>query len=540
MKRKLFTAAAFVILLAAAAAYWRLTIAEAGVRYGLSAANIDDARFTVTELTPFRLTLSDIRVGKELSAKTAEIVFDIANLSERPVTRLVLRGVRADATVDGPLRRRLMPSGGTQEPLSKEKIGQILGALPALEVHDARLTVAAEGRVLIVSGSLKAKREGMDKVAGTLVVDVEQAKPGKDAKTASFVLPKVAVRSAFTVDREVLAFDGGVSAARHLSAKAKGRHRLIDGTGNADINLDLVRFGPGGPLLTHLLSNSTGMNIKAGTMAGEARVSWNDKGIAGTASLKIDGLEMSDETTGVDIEGLSAEINVDRFVPLRTPPGQVIRIRRVAAGTDLTDLTLRFSLESEAASAYPLLRVEDFDAGFIGGTFNVRPTVLDPAGKENNAVIDLANVDLAALFALIGVDGVSGEGRLGGVIPVRQVAAAVGITGGKIAAAGPGTLRIRSAAVNRALAQGGKDVALMLSALANFRYQVLTVEVDKELQGEGRILLKTRGHNPAVLDGRPFAININMSGNVDRIAAVIAQALNLPAALVRSIVPKAE
>jgi hypothetical protein len=282
------------------------------------------------------------------------------------------------------------------------------------------------------------------------------------------------------------------------------------------------------------------MDLKAGTMAGEASLSWNDKGIAGTAFLKIDGLEMSDETTGADIEGLSAEIHVDRFVPLRTPPGQVIRIRRVAAGTDLTDLTLRFSLESEAASAYPLLRVEEFDAGFIGGTLKVRPTVLDPAGKENHAVIDLTNVDLAALFTLIGVDGVSGEGRLGGVIPVRQVAAAVGITGGKIAAAGPGTLRIRSAAVNRALAQGGKDVALMLSALEDFRYRVLTVEIDKELLGEGRILLKTRGHNPAVLDGRSFAINMNISGNVDRIAAVIAQALNLPAALVRSIVPKAK
>ena len=56
---------------------------------------------------------------------------------------------------------------------------------------------------------------------------------------------------------------------------------------------------------------------------------------------------------------------------------------------------------------------------------------------------------------------------------------------------------------------------------------------------KGRLMLRTRGRNPAVRDGRPFIINLNVTGNVDRLAAVAAQALQLPSTLVRTIVPNA-
>jgi hypothetical protein len=78
----------------------------------------------------------------------------------------------------------------------------------------------------------------------------------------------------------------------------------------------------------------------------------------------------------------------------------------------------------------------------------------------------------------------------------------------------------------------------MLSALENFQYETLSLEIEKKLTGEGRILLRTRGQNPAVRDGQPFVINLNLTGNVDRLAVVAAQAFQLPAALIRSMLPK--
>jgi hypothetical protein len=39
--------------------------------------------------------------------------------------------------------------------------------------------------------------------------------------------------------------------------------------------------------------------------------------------------------------------------------------------------------------------------------------------------------------------------------------------------------------------------------------------------------------------GQPFIINVNVSGNVDQLAAIAAQLLELPRAVLRSMVPGA-
>jgi hypothetical protein len=78
----------------------------------------------------------------------------------------------------------------------------------------------------------------------------------------------------------------------------------------------------------------------------------------------------------------------------------------------------------------------------------------------------------------------------------------------------------------------------MLSALEDFRYETLTLEIEKETAGEGRVILRTRGQNPAVRDGQPFVINLTLSGNVDGLAAVLAQALELPGGIVRTMLAR--
>ena len=184
------------------------------------------------------------------------------------------------------------------------------------------------------------------------------------------------------------------------------------------------------------------------------------------------------------------------------------------------------------------MRIGQFQSGFAGGTLSIAPTVLDSEAAGSQATINVAQVDLAALLSAVGLDGISGTGRLSGVIPVEIAGNAVGISGGRLAAAGPGVLRIRSEAAKRALAQGGEEVALMLRALENFRYEELTLEIEKETAGEGRVLLRTQGLNPEVRDGQPFVINLTLTGNVDGLAAVLAQALQLPGGIVRTMLAR--
>lgn len=67
----------------------------------------------------------------------------------------------------------------------------------------------------------------------------------------------------------------------------------------------------------------------------------------------------------------------------------------------------------------------------------------------------------------------------------------------------------------------------MLQALEDFRYERLTLDIDKAADGEARLLLSTQGHNPAVLEGHPFALNITLSGNADRLLATVLEAYSV-------------
>ncbi|MGA0394791.1 MAG: intermembrane phospholipid transport protein YdbH family protein, partial [Rhodospirillales bacterium] len=168
----------------------------------------------------------------------------------------------------------------------------------------------------------------------------------------------------------------------------------------------------------------------------------------------------------------------------------------------------------------------------------VTPTVIDSAADTNEGIINIKGVDLAAIFTAAGVDGVSGTGRLNGAIPVRMTGKTITITNGRLATAKPGVLKINSETVNQTLARGGPEVVLMLSALRDFYYEKLTLKIEKKPDGEGNLLLHTRGHNPAVRNGQPFIINLNLTGNVDRLAALAAQAFQLPSAVVSAMLPK--
>jgi hypothetical protein len=76
----------------------------------------------------------------------------------------------------------------------------------------------------------------------------------------------------------------------------------------------------------------------------------------------------------------------------------------------------------------------------------------------------------------------------------------------------------------------------MLSALDDFHYDRLSATIEKPADGVAHLRIETFGRNPAVEGGRPFAINLNLETDIDRIAASLAQALRLPGSIVGAIV----
>lgn len=139
------------------------------------------------------------------------------------------------------------------------------------------------------------------------------------------------------------------------------------------------------------------------------------------------------------------------------------------------------------------------------------------------AVLQIDAVDLAAVLAFLDVEGLSGTGELDGNVPVKIDTAGVQISGGQVSATGPGTIKY----TGRALQGAGMDksvterIDLVRAALADFRYKSLMLTLERTATGESTLIAKLEGTNPAVLEGHPFAINLRLDANFDKLATVL-------------------
>lgn len=405
-------------------------------------------------------------------------------------------------------------------------------------IRAPRVSVTEKTKMGVIDGLDIALRQTPGGLTGKLSGQVSAQDIGKP-----LLLP-TPLDSTLSIKQQTVSFDAKATLPGANTATAKGRHNLSTGRGSAVLAVPAFRMTPGGGEFRALApsisgsASASGIDIQSGTVSADARLVWNKKSIHATGTVAIENINFADPSSGTSVEGLTANIRLDQIIPPRTPAGQTIRIKRIGAGVALNDLLLRFALIEGTTAAIPAVQIDTFRTAFAGGILSIAPTVLDSEAGASQATIKVERVDLAALLSAVGLENISGTGRLSGIIPVSTAGAAVGITGGRLATSEPGVLRIRSEAAKRALAQGGMEVTLMLSALEDFRYETLTLEIEKETAGEGCVILRTRGQNPAVRDGQPFVINLTLSGNVDGLAAVLAQALELPGGIVRTMLAR--
>jgi hypothetical protein len=126
-------------------------------------------------------------------------------------------------------------------------------------------------------------------------------------------------------------------------------------------------------------------------------------------------------------------------------------------------------------------------------------------------------LSLDQLFALTVLEGLSGEGRISGELPVRIQGSEAIVRAGELTSEGPGTLRYRPASTPAALEAGGENVGLLLQALENFRYEELRITLDGRTDAEMDVGLHIKGANPDLYDGHPIEFNLNLEGELGNI-----------------------
>jgi len=318
---------------------------------------------------------------------------------------------------------------------------------------------------------------------------------------------------------------------RKAQIAMRGEQRMANGSGMLSIKLPEVTFDSS-LQPAQLFPVLGAVRDAAGRFTADAAISW----AAGTTASKghIDLAGLSFTTDAATIQELNSRVTFDGLFPLSTPPGQKITIGRVDPAMPLDQVEAEFRIEP---AARPRLHIAHAQADFAGGRLGLGETVLDLARARNEVTVDMKGVDLSRLLERLRVEDVSGTGRLDGSIPVVLQDGTALVSDGHLEAQGPGVLHVRSEAAKSALGGAGDQVRLMLSALEDFRYESLSATLNMPGDDEASVTVHMKGNNPAVLEGYPFAFNIDLTGNLGKLLGALRQGAALSTDIIR---PKAQ
>ncbi|MGD1876239.1 MAG: YdbH domain-containing protein [Kiloniellaceae bacterium] len=294
-----------------------------------------------------------------------------------------------------------------------------------------------------------------------------------------------------------------------------------DGTARIDAASRLLSFTPDGLQPAQISPLLDSLEKVSGTVTANASLAWPRDPSAQSGKLTVSGLSFAGPAA---VEGLDLALTLDSLLPLASAPGQHLKIRRLEAGIPVEDIDIAFSLDQAPG---PQLSVASggFDLG--GARWRIEPAILDPAAERNRIVLATDGLDLATLFELLGVDGLSGSGTLKGSLPIVFSDSDVIVDDGRFEAIAPGRLSIRIDALRAALSGSGETVEMAVKAMEDFHYDTLSLTLEKTAANDATVQLSTLGQNPEVLDGQPFQFNINLESNLTSVLNALKQGYSL-------------
>jgi hypothetical protein len=407
-----------------------------------------------------------------------------------------------------------------------------LGPPAEFAIHLDRARAEAAGRALAIEDVTARATVAL---AGTAAVaaDIETAVV---AGVSPLAVPPLRLHGRVEWRPDMVTFRAGArprAAPASAPVTVAGAHDLGRGRGEARLTAPSLALGPDGVDLPALVPGLEWIQSLTGTVAGEARLIWGDDGLDGSGRVELNDVSLA--TRELWIEAVSGAIQFDRLRPPSAVTAPELRARLVSAGVVFEAPSVRLRLEPAGSGVR--LRVERAETGWAGARFVLKDAILDPAAETQRLVLELFKADLATLFRLLDIEGVRGQGVLNGRVAVAVGKDSVAIEDGRLDAEGGGVLEVRSAAVRRALAQGGETSALLVRALENFHYKRLSVTF-QGADDAATARLSVEGANPDVLGGHPFVVNVNLTGNLGRVLRAILDGYRLSNRAIRATVGK--
>jgi len=328
-----------------------------------------------------------------------------------------------------------------------------------------------------------------------------------------------------------LSFDSAVfnSTAQPIKLlQAKGRIDITRRNGEAHLNIPGLGFTQNGFQPKDLSPILSILEQVSGDVKAQASLRLKQGDISASGHLDLDDVSLSTDT--LLLEGLNTSFAFASLWPPRSEPEQTITLDRLSSGLSLGKPEIRISINQDQ------ITLHQFQAQAIDGQVRVENVQIDPTAARHDVRLQLEQINLKKLFDLIALDGLSGTGKVSGTIPLSIEGQTIRVHDGLLESERPGTLWFRSQKARDALAGAGEQVDLLLKVLSNFHYNHLSLRLNQQAGGTAVVHLKIKGKNPDVKDGRPFHLNINLEGNLDRLLAGVLEGYRLSDRAIRATV----
>jgi hypothetical protein len=285
-----------------------------------------------------------------------------------------------------------------------------------------------------------------------------------------------------------------------LSGRVPGRGRPV----RAELHLEPVSLGSDGVELLRLLPAFADAEA-SGSLAALGSLEWGEGALSGSIDVALRDLDLASSLAHVELA--NGVVRIEGPSPFSIPPGQLVSAARLDFGLELLDGLARFAVSPDGA-----LALEESDWKLAGGRAVARGS-LDPEA-EAPLVLAVEGADPSELFALLDLPGLGGEGSLSGTITLVRGEQGLVIESASLASDGEGGwVRYRPEPEDPEEVRAA--LAPRAEALANFRYDVLDLELAGQVPGAVSVSVTLLGANPDLGESSPVELRFDVPGALD-------------------------
>ncbi|SDU31073.1 intermembrane phospholipid transport protein YdbH family protein [Halopseudomonas salegens] len=284
------------------------------------------------------------------------------------------------------------------------------------------------------------------------------------------------------------------------------------------VELEEIFFRAGNPLAASLADWPALLSLSSGRLTGNVSL---------LGSSGLDSLEGQLQLRGANgiydrssFSGLDLPLQIDLRGEQLQLESSGLRITSIDPGLPLGPVQLSASYLADMDSLLQgQVRIEQAELQGLGGRVWLEPDNIDLATSEQVLPFRFSGLELGRLLEVYPTEGLEGGGTLDGQLPLKLSDGAFSVSDGLVQARNPGgRLQYRSERISE-LAAGNPGMRELAVALDDFRYTLLRSTLDYQEDGTLLLGLRLEGSNPALQQGRPVHLNIQLEEDIPALLA---------------------